>query len=402
MSRLMANLTGKIFGDWTVNSYAHKINQRNYWECTCSCGNSKLVDGGELSAGRTKSCGHGKKVDLCGMTFGEWYVESSSRIVPEEDFKHYWLCKCSCGNVREVPHGNLMSGTSTNCGHMNDVFPIILSGNIFHEWTVISENPTRKGKSKYYFCQCSCGNTKYVEYKSLHNGTSTNCGHRHNDGIVAGMRFGRLTVLGFSRRGETGNCFYNCSCSCGNFKEKKGSDLKFGNVSSCGCYRRESSSIRAIENQKKISNRNNHSWYFYDKDHNKINCKSSFEVLYWNYHNFVKNENIQYEPVVIKLANNRRYVPDFYFVDTDCWIETKGSFSMSKNGEVQKEKINFLKSKMNISVLFWKDIVVDCQLQYKSVTSYFNNAVRQEMKIEDYLAEMKYMQETNEYFAETI
>ena len=83
-------MTGNQYGEWNVISYHGKINNRGYWLCKCSCGLEKLVDGMELRRGKSISCGHGKKIDLTGRVFGEWTVLKSSRIVPEEDFKHYW------------------------------------------------------------------------------------------------------------------------------------------------------------------------------------------------------------------------------------------------------------------------------------------------------------------------
>lgn len=53
-----------------------------------------------------------------------------------------------------------------------------------------------------------------------------------------GQTFGRLSVISQadSRGGKT---YYNCICTCGNQKTVRGSHLKDGNVTSCGCYGRE-------------------------------------------------------------------------------------------------------------------------------------------------------------------
>jgi len=389
MNNKIIDIKGQIFNEWVVLEYGGKNNNRHQWLCKCSCGKEKLVDGAELKRGKSKSCGHDKKIDLTGKIFGEWTVLKSSRIVTEENFKHYWLCQCSCGEIKEVAHGNLANGNSTNCGHLNKVYEEIKIGDVFNEWTVIGDY-IRKNHSKYYLCRCSCGKEKRIEYKTLYNGTSSNCGHINSDGIIAGMIFGRLTVIEFSHKNYRGMSYYSCQCACGNIKAVQGTALKNGNSSSCGCYRKETSSIRAIENQKKMKKRN-HSWYFYDKNKNKIDCRSSFEVLYWNYHYFILDENIQYEPRVFILDDDKRYMPDFYFPDYDKWIETKGSFFMSEYGIRQKEKINILKKDIDIFVLFWKDIAEECQLKYKSVSSYFYNANKNNIKIEDYLAEMLYL-----------
>ena len=37
------DLTGKRFGSWTVNGLAYQKNWRLYWDCTCDCGNKRLM-----------------------------------------------------------------------------------------------------------------------------------------------------------------------------------------------------------------------------------------------------------------------------------------------------------------------------------------------------------------------
>jgi hypothetical protein len=60
------NLTGKQFGRLTVIGRASKKSTQIYWDCKCECGNEKVVQGGHLRSGHTKSCGcswyqHGNK-----------------------------------------------------------------------------------------------------------------------------------------------------------------------------------------------------------------------------------------------------------------------------------------------------------------------------------------------------
>lgn len=51
---------------------------------------------------------HKPRVDLTGQRFGRWLVLRPVRAL-------YWLCKCDCGNEREVFHGSLRRGASTRC-----------------------------------------------------------------------------------------------------------------------------------------------------------------------------------------------------------------------------------------------------------------------------------------------
>lgn len=47
---------GKIFGHWTVKSYAGLLPD-HHWLCICDCGTSKVVRGANLIRGVTTSCG---------------------------------------------------------------------------------------------------------------------------------------------------------------------------------------------------------------------------------------------------------------------------------------------------------------------------------------------------------
>lgn len=58
-------------------------------------------------------------IDETGNKYGRWLVlrraNKTSRAV--------WLCKCDCGNIREIPGPNLRGGRSKSCGcaHYEDV-----------------------------------------------------------------------------------------------------------------------------------------------------------------------------------------------------------------------------------------------------------------------------------------
>lgn len=52
----MLDLTGKQFGRLTVTSFSHLKNSRQFWDCKCSCGNSKIIRSDALLGGTTKSC----------------------------------------------------------------------------------------------------------------------------------------------------------------------------------------------------------------------------------------------------------------------------------------------------------------------------------------------------------
>jgi len=55
---------------------------------------------------------------------------------------------------------------------------------------------------------------------------------------LAGCVFGRLTVVSEAMC-KNNNVYWNCICKCGNTHQVTGSNLRSGDVTSCGCYRNE-------------------------------------------------------------------------------------------------------------------------------------------------------------------
>ena len=56
MSRIIDH-TGQTFGLWTVLERAPGNGKRAQWLCRCTCGAERVVDGGNLRGGYSKSCG---------------------------------------------------------------------------------------------------------------------------------------------------------------------------------------------------------------------------------------------------------------------------------------------------------------------------------------------------------
>lgn len=55
---------------------------------------------------------------------------------------------------------------------------------------------------------------------------------------LTGKRFGRLLVLGFDGRTNSGNAIWRVRCDCGQEFLVRGTNMKSGNTRSCGCIRR--------------------------------------------------------------------------------------------------------------------------------------------------------------------
>lgn len=88
--------------------------------CDCGSFVSR-VNGTELKSGHIKSCGclkkeslRKKRIDLTGKKFNKWYVIKYNHT--NSQGIAYWLCKCECGTERIISGGNLKGGKSKSCG----------------------------------------------------------------------------------------------------------------------------------------------------------------------------------------------------------------------------------------------------------------------------------------------
>lgn len=97
--------------------------------CRCDCGNVKVVKKPYLLSGDVKSCGcrqrnlHPKKINemICiGDRFGKLEVvnylpEKLSKSNKRRTYRMV-LCRCDCGNIKEVSLYSLVSGATKSCG----------------------------------------------------------------------------------------------------------------------------------------------------------------------------------------------------------------------------------------------------------------------------------------------
>ncbi len=86
------------------------------WRCQCDCGNTCLADSGQLRKGYKKSCGclqHPPLKGFLGQRFGQLTVIGYDG---RRGGKHYWRCRCDCGNEIVTTQSNLQSGHTKSCG----------------------------------------------------------------------------------------------------------------------------------------------------------------------------------------------------------------------------------------------------------------------------------------------
>lgn len=122
------DFTGQVFGFLTALCRVENDSKgRTRWLCRCVCGKEKIVLANNLKQGKTKSCGcnwnRGRRVKEIpsGSRFGHLTVIKSvgTKVLRYGDNKvinrQYFLCKCDCGNYKEISLSDLQVGVKT-CG----------------------------------------------------------------------------------------------------------------------------------------------------------------------------------------------------------------------------------------------------------------------------------------------
>jgi len=134
-----------------------------------------------------------------------------------------------------------------------------IKGKRFGRLVVIDRIENINNKTTW-LCKCDCGNYKPVFGAGLANGDNTSCGCKraeinspHN---IKGEKFGRWTAIEITnKRSSRGEVFWKCLCECGTIREVKKSKLSDGTSKSCGCLRRELSSVRQSNSGLDLTNK---------------------------------------------------------------------------------------------------------------------------------------------------
>lgn len=195
-------------------------------------------------------------MDLTGMRFGRLIVLGVGEpyINPKSGARQKrWLCKCDCGNQKNITTGALKSGKTKSCGCYNK--EVIhercfedLSGQKFGMLTVLHRGKDvirSKKKHVVWVCKCDCGNEANVLAVDLKTGHVKSCGCQqysiagHNFQDLTGLKFGKLTVIkrAKDRQKASGNktTRWVCRCECGSVKIIDAYNLTSGKTRSCGC-----------------------------------------------------------------------------------------------------------------------------------------------------------------------
>lgn len=147
---LIEEVLGKHINNFTVievdkDFYKNKTYAayKTAFKCVCDCGEIFSTTGETIKQNKIHRC---KKCnndlvrqrtynDLTGQTFGKLYVKKFLKI---EDSKAIFLCRCECGNYKEVPGHYLTTGRTKSCGCLRSIGEakikqILKENNVFFE-----------------------------------------------------------------------------------------------------------------------------------------------------------------------------------------------------------------------------------------------------------------------------
>lgn len=183
------NLIGKKFNKLTVIEFSHQNKHKKpCWKCLCDCGQYKIVSSPCLLNNYTSSCGcsnPNKFKDKSGNRYERLLVIKLHSYGGKGH--NYWECKCDCGNTVIIEGGNLRKkrckSSTLSCGcffknklkevQTNNILDIV--GQKFNRWTAIKRVQENNTRSLWY-CQCDCGKFGNVSTGALKSGRSKSCG----------------------------------------------------------------------------------------------------------------------------------------------------------------------------------------------------------------------------------
>lgn len=124
MGRIANNLTGLRFSRFVVLEPTDRRSSSGsvIWRCLCDCGEIREVRSDKLKTGLTQSCtclqkervASSNSINITNQRFG-----ILTAIRPTSKRKQgniVWICKCDCGNTKEIKSNSLLKGGVQHCG----------------------------------------------------------------------------------------------------------------------------------------------------------------------------------------------------------------------------------------------------------------------------------------------
>jgi hypothetical protein len=124
MKHIRKDETGNRYTRLIVLEFSHTDEKYHlaHWKCKCDCGNTVIVSGNSLRKGNTNSCGCYKRDKIHESRYKNELGKRFGYLMVLQDLgrtyagKVVWRCECDCGNITQVPAGDLRSGKVISCG----------------------------------------------------------------------------------------------------------------------------------------------------------------------------------------------------------------------------------------------------------------------------------------------
>ncbi len=199
MRGIRMDLAGQRFNRFRVVRFWRKNkHHQSTWLCRCDCGNTRIIRGGDLTSGNTKSCGClAAKINELGNRYERLVIIAEAETVNSNAM---WLCKCDCGNETVVSGSNLRSGSTKSCGclgidknsaRQGNKNPAYIDGS-HYGWGAKEQKEFAESirKRDNYTCQ-ECGKTQDEQLKEFGSRLSVH----HKDGNHFDNRDENATTL---------------------------------------------------------------------------------------------------------------------------------------------------------------------------------------------------------------
>lgn len=117
-------------------------------------------------------------IDELGKRYGRWIV---IKRVENNKYKYArWLCRCDCGNEKEILGILLRRGSSRGCGCLRrelakQTYVVDRIGQRYSKLIVIRQVKSVKGRTQW-LCKCDCGKFTVVAARSLQYKKTRSCG----------------------------------------------------------------------------------------------------------------------------------------------------------------------------------------------------------------------------------
>ena len=224
------------------------------------------------------------------------------------------------------------------------------TGHIYGNLTVLSRAENNSKGQAMWNCLCSCGKVKIYSGSTLRRGQATSSGNcdikrqryekkkKSNFIDLTGQRFGKLVVLEQTQKPDYVNrqtIYWKCKCDCGNYHIAEGTNLRRGNVLSCGCLKSKGEEkISSILNSFQINYRPQ-----YTEDRFKL---STGYLPHYDFAIFDKDDNLL---CLLEYHGEQHYK---YYSNKNTWNNKENFLKTQRRDEEKKEICEKLKIKLYI------------------------------------------------------